>query len=70
MDENKVKFVIKADRGYQNMRQSDKKRKKKIKIQEMEEERVWSKKFCTSWDVKLQWKKNNYIPHFEVSIPK
>lgn len=40
MDENKVKFVIKADRGYQNMRQSDKKRKKKIKIQEMEEERV------------------------------
>lgn len=40
MDENKVKFVIKTDRGYQNMRQSDKKRKKKIKIQEMEEERV------------------------------
>lgn len=41
MDEKKVKFVIKADRGHQNMRQSDKKkRRKKIKIQEMEEERV------------------------------
>lgn len=40
MDEKKVKFMIKADRGYQTMRQSDKKRKKKIKIQEMEEERV------------------------------
>lgn len=42
MDEKKVKFVIKTDRGYQNMRQSaKKKRRKKIKIQEMvEEERV------------------------------
>lgn len=41
MDEKRVKFVIKADRGYQNMRQSDKKkRRKKIKIQEMEEEKV------------------------------
>lgn len=41
MDEKKVSFVIKADRGYQNMRQSDKKkRRKKIKIQEMEKERV------------------------------
>lgn len=41
MDETKVLFVIKADRGYQNMRQSDKKkRRKKIKIREMEKERV------------------------------
>lgn len=41
MDEKKVPFVIKADRGYQNMRQSDKKeRRKKTKIQGMEKERV------------------------------
>lgn len=41
MGEKKGQFVIKADRGYQNIRQSDKKkRRKKIKIQEMEEKRV------------------------------
>lgn len=71
MDEKKVKFVIEADISYQNMRQNAKKnrRKKKIGRWWRRKNLVWSKKFCTSSDVKLQCKKN-YISHFEVSIPK
>jgi len=39
MDEKKVKFVIKADGGYQNMRQSAKKKRKKKKFR-----RWWRRK--------------------------